>query len=397
MERVLEQMDPRLLGARLQNARKAAGLTQQQMADALGVARTTVVAIEKGERRISAGELIQFASSCKRPVSDFVSKQMTEALVPQFRAMHELDVETEQVTFELQKCAEDFAELERITNMPAPRVYPPVYDASGAGPEEIAEEVAYAERARLGLGDGPAANLRETLETQVGIRAFYFPMPSRLAGVFAFNDSLGACIGINSNHPSDRRTWSLAHEYGHFLTNRYQAEITVLFTSTRLNRRERLADAFAENFTMPATGLNRRINDLQRSLPNGVSLAHICELASVYNVSVQAMVRRLENLKRLPNGTWQRLIAEGFKVRQAQQHLGISVVDIVPRFPTHYRLMALYAVRAGLISEGEFARFLRVDRLEARKIAESEPYKIHSEEEGFAFYNSDLAKPLTGS
>ena len=397
MERILEQMDPRIVGARLQGARKAAGLTQQQLAEALNVARTTIVAIEKGERRINARELIQFAAACRRPVSDIVSKQMTEALVPQFRATHQLDDETEQVTFELQNCAEDFAELERITNMPAPRVYPPVYDVSGGGPEEIAEEVAHAERSRLGLGDGPAGDLREPLETQVGIRAFYFPMPSRIAGVFAFNESLGACIGINSNHPSDRRNWSLAHEYGHFLTNRYRPEITILFTNARLNRRERLADAFAESFTMPATGLNRRISDLQRSLPNGVSLANICELANVYRVSVQAMVRRLENLKRLPNGTWQRLIAEGFKVRQAQKQLGINVVDVVARFPTHYRIMAVYAMKAGLISEGEFARFLRVDRLEARRIAESDPYSIHSEEEGFALYNSDLARLLTGS
>ena len=47
MESILEQLDPRVLGGRLPGPRKAAGLTQQHVAEALGVARTTVVAIER--------------------------------------------------------------------------------------------------------------------------------------------------------------------------------------------------------------------------------------------------------------------------------------------------------------------------------------------------------------
>ena len=104
MESILEQLDPRVLGGRLQDARKAAGLTQQQVADALGVARTTVVAIEKGERRISANELVRFAKICHRSVSDFVSrKTVTESFVPQFRATQEYDETVEPVGIELQK------------------------------------------------------------------------------------------------------------------------------------------------------------------------------------------------------------------------------------------------------------------------------------------------------
>ena len=47
---ILNQLDPKALGQRLQEARKARGFTQQQIADKLGVARTTLIAIEKGER-----------------------------------------------------------------------------------------------------------------------------------------------------------------------------------------------------------------------------------------------------------------------------------------------------------------------------------------------------------
>ena len=51
------------------------------------MARTTLVAIEKGERRIVPHELLQLASLYGRSVSSLVSKRtVTESLVTQFRA-----------------------------------------------------------------------------------------------------------------------------------------------------------------------------------------------------------------------------------------------------------------------------------------------------------------------
>ena len=61
-KRILQQFDPKILGGRLQEARKACGFTQQAVADHLGMARTTLVAIEKGERRVTPDELIKLAA-----------------------------------------------------------------------------------------------------------------------------------------------------------------------------------------------------------------------------------------------------------------------------------------------------------------------------------------------
>src|SRR6266851_5410926 len=56
---VLDTIDPRVLGDDLQKARKRRGLTQEDAAKIIETARTTLVAIEKGERRIKPGELIK--------------------------------------------------------------------------------------------------------------------------------------------------------------------------------------------------------------------------------------------------------------------------------------------------------------------------------------------------
>jgi Zn-dependent peptidase ImmA (M78 family)/DNA-binding XRE family transcriptional regulator len=398
---VLEQFDPRVLGARLQDARKAAGLTQQVVAERMTMARTTVVALEKGERRVTVSELLELARLYARPVSEFVSRRVvTESFAPQFRVTErdilEEHADFEQATIELQRLAEDYSELERITGVPPQRSYPPPYDASGASIEQVAAYVASAERNRLGVGDGPIGNLRERLETDLGLRIFYFPMPSRVAGIFAYNDPLGACIGINLSHPRDRRHWSLAHEFGHFLMHRFRAEITVLEVRRRGVPTERLADAFAENFLMPAVGLERRFTEMMRSSPAGVTLADIVSLADLYQVSVQALILRLEGLRRLQAGAWDRLKAEGFKPQNAQRLLGIDAnPTLQERLPQRYVALAVEAFRRGELSEGQLGRFLRTDRVAARLQVEESQRQIYSEQDEFAGLSDlDLAKPL---
>ena len=398
---VLDQIDPRVLGARLQDARKVAGLTQQAVAGQMGMARTTIVAIEKGERRVTVDELLSLAKLYGRQVSEFVSRRaVTESFVPQFRATDRdiLDehADFEQAAIELQRLAEDYAELERITSVPAARSYPPPYEVSGAQIEQTAAYVASAERNRLGLGDGPIGNLRERLETDLGLRIFYYPMPSRIAGVFAYNDPLGACIGLNVSHPRDRRQWSLAHEFGHFLMHRYRAEITVLEFRRRGSATERLADEFAGQFLMPASGLERRMTELTMGRSTGVTLADIVSLADLYKVSVQAMILRLEALRRLPPGTWDRLKVEGFKPQHAQRLLGIEANPAVGEtLPQRYVALAVEAFRRGELSEGQLARYLRTDRVTARALVEEARQQIYSEQDGFAnLADLDLARSL---
>src|SRR4051794_23997387 len=58
----LDQTDRIKFGERLRVARSAAGMTQDQAAKQLRVARTTMVAIERGERQVKSEELIALAA-----------------------------------------------------------------------------------------------------------------------------------------------------------------------------------------------------------------------------------------------------------------------------------------------------------------------------------------------
>src|SRR5215218_3358126 len=76
-------LDPVHLGERLAEARRDRGLTQQDAADAISVARTTITAIEKGMRKPRASELARLLLLYGRSVSEF-ARPMGNAESPPF-------------------------------------------------------------------------------------------------------------------------------------------------------------------------------------------------------------------------------------------------------------------------------------------------------------------------
>jgi len=363
--------DLRALGARIRQARESTGWTQQELADHLGMSRTTIVAIEKGERRLKPAELVRTASLLGRNVSDLLQRGApAEGFGVQLRATLPSSPAPALLSHigELQRLCEDYIRLEEQCQAPLRRRYPPEYEIQGSDPELAAEDVAASERRRLDLGDGPLMRLREILEGDVGIRVFQLAMPSNVVGMFACTEPFGACIAVNLHHPYERRRASLAHEFGHFLTARHRPEITLEERFERRPAGERFAEAFARSFLVPAPGLRRRFLAIQRERAKGFTYGDLCRLAHFYAVSVEAMTRRLEEVRLIPAGTRDRLRLERFRVREAQELLGLDTVHRDEEiFSPRYIALAVEAWQRGELSEGQLARILRTDRLGARE------------------------------
>ncbi|MFT4038999.1 MAG: XRE family transcriptional regulator [Thermomicrobiales bacterium] len=364
---LLTSIDPAVIGERLAEARRARGLTQQQAADVIGVARTTITAMEKGERRPRATELVKLAQHYGQPVQEFVRAEEATPrpdFIVQFRSQSPGD-EAEPDVRQFQRFCEWYVELEKMLQAPLPQHYPAVYDISGSSPERAAEEVAASERNRLGLGDGPIDDIWGLLESDIGLRVFAYPMDSSsIAGMFNYSPEYGGCIAVNANHPIERQRWSAAHEYAHFLTDRYKPEISVLRTRRRKPGSERFADAFAMNFLMPAAGLTRRFTAMRRARSSPITPADLLALSHRYGVSAKAMTLRLEELQLLTAGTWDRLDDGGFKSQQAKKLVPLS--PRVDQTPTRYVLLAARALAEAKLTEAELARRLGTDIVSAR-------------------------------
>ena len=377
---ILDNIDPRTLGELLEQARKKCGMTQADAAKVIDVSRTTMVAIEKGERRIKSTELTQLARVYGRSVSDFVRpRPIVEPFEVQFRAVYqrsnEEEAEIKPFILQLEELCQNYLELEKIMDAPLPQSYPLEYKVTNMPIKAAAESIAVAERQRLGLGDGPIPRLRDILEQDVGLRIFYLKMPQKYSEVYSYNEQLGGCMAINANHPEDRRRWSMAHGYLHFLAHRRKPEFHFDELDKQYQRvpeSEQLAETFSRYFLMPTSGLLKRFHDMCRTHSEfKFTPTNLFTLAHYYGVSVEALVRRLEEMELLRSGTWNKLKDRGLKVRKVQKELGLEEIPQRPDImPLHYQRLAIEALDRGLITEGRFADFFNVDRLEARCIAE---------------------------
>lgn len=366
------QADPRRIGEKLKLARTRAGYTQADAAGKIGVARTTLVAVEKGDREATADEIVGLAELYQVGLNDLVDVNRVELeLQPQFRAVVKNDTMGALDAGEvLERYASLYLSLEQVLGINGAIIDSPVYrwDVPGRTPEQAGEEIAEEERRRFGLGSSPVGGLRELLEKEAGLRIFCFPMDGRISGLFAYNDSVGGCIGINSRHPPERGTWSLAHEFGHYVSSRFDPDLHLLAGAWGKSRNERFADSFAAHFLMPRLSVNRRFTEIAGRQDADFSVADLFDMAHDFRVSVAAMCLRLEELKRVPRGTWSKLKSRGLKVETARSNLGLSRGDPPePRFPYRYRVLARMAFERGLISEGQLSKYLDTDRLSARE------------------------------
>lgn len=361
-----------VLAARLRAARESRGLTQAQAASELGVSRPLLIAIEKGTREASPEEIVRLAEIYGRPVGELLrSAPPPTAIGARFRAAlatATVPGELSGAVSQLEKQADNYIDLLRRACTDAPGRYPSARSISHLDPWQAGEDMATEERNRLGIGDGPIRQLREVLEIEVGLRVFLLPLPPQIAGLFVYVDELGGCIGVNISHPSERRHWTMAHEYAHYLATRDRAEITPVSRRRQPPETERFADAFAASFLMPRSGLSRRFHELKRSKEGKATPATLVQLAHAYGVSVQALTLRLEDLRLIEQGTWDRLLDNDFQPRAAARLLGLGPAErSAEALPLHYRLLAVQLYADGEITEPQLARYLGTDIVGARR------------------------------
>jgi len=361
------------VGDRLRIARSSAGLTQEAAAAILGVARTTLVAIERGQRRVRPGELRDLsrlysvsANQLLRPTAVHVD------IVGRFRRAR-LAGPSEHASAEavrlLNWLVSSYVELERMLDKPHTTHYPPEQPLVPGDITEQAEDAALGLRHRLGLGLAPIPDIVSLFELEMGIRIFVRPLDSTISGVFAYDNKVDACILLNSKHPRQRRAMTAAHEIGHFMSNRSAPDV-YHEEQTSASKEERFAVAFGVALLMPAAAIRRRFREIC-SADSRFSARHLILLAHTFYVSPEAVCRRLEGLGLLPQGMWESLRERGFSAEKVREVLGDPAPDDTLIIPPRLSLLAAEAYQRGLISEGQLCEKLQMDRLEVRRLLDA--------------------------
>jgi len=255
-------IDQATLGKRLRDARTNCGLSQEDVAQELGIPRTAVVHIEAGNRTVSTLELAEMARLYRRPVADFFRESLAgeeDVLTALGRISSEFQ-DHPQVQQEVEShvsLCQHGAELRSLLGfdaLNAPPEYPVAAPTSVWDAVQQGQAIALEERRRLGLGDNPIRDMADLI-TAEGLWASGTYLPKEISGMFLRHSSLGMVILVNYTHPRARKRFSYAHEYAHALLDR-SAAVTISRTEDRDQLSEVRANAFAAAFLIPETAVH---------------------------------------------------------------------------------------------------------------------------------------------
>ena len=268
-------MEPRLI----ELARVGAGLTQGQLARALGKTQPFVSQVERGEKDVPPDLLLQWCSACDVPESFFRSGRLPlddSVAAMMHRKMKTLPMKPHnlanaQVKMRVLEIDALFAEIDVVPSLEVPRV------PTGTGPADAA---AYVRRAwRVPSGPMPSlVGLVESAALPVVLMDCFHRKQSATSHPGRWCDWV---ITLNSSHPASRRRFTVAHELGHIVLDH---EATLPTDEVERATLEAQANAFAAELLMPAVDARRELRT--------VDFRRLVLLKERWSVSIAFLIRR---------------------------------------------------------------------------------------------------------
>lgn len=320
-------MDFTELGSRIARARELAGVSQTSLGDAVGVDRSAVSRIEKGDRKVSVPEMLMIAERLDRPLSFFTSDAVP-SVVSRRRDSEAAHESNALLNEELRAFSSDVAGLlERDLIAGVDREH---YSFRTPQDHDDAERAARRTRELAGVGPGAPILSLDRFCDALGLLTY--------AVALAQNGPDGACVEvgepgnqlgvavINGEAPHGRRRMTLAHELGHWLTgDAYDTDAS--------RDAERMLNSFAIHLLAPRSGLIRVWDSHRAWSTRDKAIA----VGAEFQLSWSAVISQLRNLNLIDHkvrdqlslnapraGEFARL---GFDVPQAS-----ATVELSPRF-----------------------------------------------------------------
>lgn len=322
------------LAHRLKAARDNAGLTQQEVAEEVGITRLAVVRIEAGKRAVNSLELAEMARLYGRGIAEFLNEDVfqEDPLVALFRAAPGY-AEDPKLKRELLRCIElcrEAANLEKLLGLSSSTAFPVSYGLGALSSRWEAikqgKYLAEQERNRLDLGTSPVWEIAEIISRQ-GVRVTEYVMGDSISGLFFHGEDTGFAIVVNREHSRSRRLFSYAHEYCHLLADRDRFG-GISHAGNRNELAEVRANAFAAHFLMPEAG----VRSFLKALGKGEGSRQNLEIYDEWE-GVQAQ-------KRMPTGS-----------QEVRVH---DVVVLSHHFGTSYEAALYHLLNLGIIKRDSF-------------------------------------------
>lgn len=268
-----------MIGDRIRLARDYAGLTQQALADTVGLQQATIAYLESGRHRPSEAVLRQIAEATGFPLGFFHDAPLDA--FPEGSLAFRRRKRTP--AYEVRRAYSTARLAWELVRSLLQRVKPWTVRLPML-PGETPETAAAITRSSLGFA--PEQPLHPLVGNVEALGVPVLELHRELADLDGFSLWAGwptarPLIAVHASTPGDRQRWTVAHELGHL----------VLHGAVRgsVEAVEREADAFAAELLLPETAL-------REELVPPVTLSQLMELKARWRVSLAALIRRAHDL-----------------------------------------------------------------------------------------------------
>lgn len=276
----IEDVEWTEIGERIRDSRSAAGMSQADLARAVGLDRTMLAKIEAGARRVDALELARFSATLGVPMEHFLEDRPL-VLSRRTQAAEEAQTDAAQQAYRLEAALlgwrEDVRQLigTGLLWSAKPMIYDQPVENHGA-----ARAAARWLRSKIGNPLEPIDTVMAVCE-QAGQHVLVTDLPGE--GASLVDGDLAVAVVSRIADPGRRRA-TAAHELGHLvLGDEYSADLGI---AASREDRERVVDAFAAELLAPA--------DVFVHGPQGDPRAWLIGLAARYRTSWSMAVRQAE-------------------------------------------------------------------------------------------------------
>jgi Zn-dependent peptidase ImmA (M78 family)/transcriptional regulator with XRE-family HTH domain len=354
-----------LIGGRLRQEREALNFTLRHVATQLGFKNyQTLSSIESGERPVKAWELMKLAQTYHRDVEFFLMPRQKEQ--QQQKVLWREPSRTAKTMLAERKLLSFCQNFGRLTDLAGEAKSEPhaallPVDQSKLRREQFRYVSKLAEdyRRYLDLGGRPACALPAALENRLGILVLYLDLEDA-GSAAATSGSTGHAILVNSADIPWRRNYDLGHEFFHVVTwGRFSdSEIYETPRNNKKSLAEQLADAFASTLLLPADEVREQF--LNKLEDGKVTYASLIEIAREFDVSTDALLWRLVNLKLLSREEVIEALGTRVLKEMERERRTKSLAGEGPYLSARYINLAIKAFLMGQVSKARFAEYVGI-------------------------------------
>ncbi|WP_081877909.1 helix-turn-helix domain-containing protein [Nocardia brasiliensis] len=267
------------IGDRVRESRLAAGMSQGDLAQQIGLERSKVAKIESGSRQINAIELTRLASALRVPLSHFLYPQ-PQVVSQRAHLVDDTNSDTARRTYQmlskLSAWLRDVRQLIDLGVLEPPRLLSYTNATLNA---QAGRHAAQWARNELQLGHSPIETLMKTCE---GAGQFVLVVDLPGEGASLIDDDVAVAVVSGQLEPGRRRT-TAAHELGHLvLGDEYSSDLGV---AASRSEREEVIESFAAELLLPVAAI--------KYAPESIHLRdYIIKLAATYRTSWSLAVRQ---------------------------------------------------------------------------------------------------------